>query len=180
MNEPKELDAGTRIKWDFDDVRADGSVSFLYCLRGPSKIDIEPTASGGVVSVDVSTADSTSWVAGLYKWQLYLVIGSDKEIISYGKLTINPDFLAVNAGYDARSHSERMLDAIEARLENRIISDHEKYTIDGRSLDRIPIIELHNLRRVYKRKVARERGLNKGPAFKRVLSRLPADRKSVV
>lgn len=174
MNEPKELDAGTRIKWAFDDVRADGSASFMYCLRGPSKIDIEPTASGGVVSVDVGSADSAAWVAGLYKWQLYLVTGANKEIIGSGKLTINPDFSAVNAGFDARSHAERMLAAIEARLENRIISDHEKYTIDGRSLDRIPIIELHNLRRIYKRKVARELGLTKGPAFKRVLSRLPA------
>lgn len=174
MNEPRELDAGTRVKWSFADPRADGITSFLYCLRGPAQIDIATTAVDGVVTVDVGTAISLAWLAGLYEWRLYLITGDDKEIISAGKLTINPDFSTVAAGHDARSHAERMLEAIEARLENRVISDHEKYTIDGRSLDRIPITELHNLRRIYRRKVARERGQTKGLSFGRVLSRLPA------
>lgn len=51
------------------------------------------------------------------------------------------------------SFQERMLAAIEARLEGRISSDHQRYTVDGRSLDRIPILELQALRDKYRREV---------------------------
>lgn len=51
------------------------------------------------------------------------------------------------------THAERMLAAIEQRLEGRISSDHQRYSIDGRSLDRIPIMELEQLRTQYRREV---------------------------
>lgn len=52
-----------------------------------------------------------------------------------------------------KSHAEIMLDAIEARLQGRAVSDHERYSIDGRSLDRIPFADLVKLRDKYRREV---------------------------
>lgn len=70
---------------------------------------------------------------------------------------------------DETTHAERMLALIEQRLEGRITSDHESYTIEGRSLTRIPFAELREYRKYYRKEVyniQQARGLK--PRFRRV------------
>ncbi|EMY6817456.1 hypothetical protein ABCL21_004474 [Vibrio parahaemolyticus] len=172
MNEPTKLSAGTSVSWSFSHSLADGSWQFRYALRGPGAINIDAEATGSQVTVSESAATTEKWQAGLYEWRLYAIKGDDRDLIDQGKLEIEPDFMALDAGHDARSHARKMLEAINKVLEGRILSDHERYTVDGRSLDRIPIMELHRLRRIYIVKVRRE---EKGSSLgvKRVLTRLP-------
>ena len=40
------------------------------------------------------------------------------------------------------THNEKMLAAIQARLEKRVVADHESYSIDGKSLNRIPFEQM--------------------------------------
>jgi len=54
------------------------------------------------------------------------------------------------------SHAKTMLDAIEAVLEGRITSDIEEYTIAGRQITKIPIIELKKLRDEYRAEYKKE------------------------
>jgi len=57
------------------------------------------------------------------------------------------------------SHNKKMLDAIEARLEDRILSDVEAYQIGGsitRSVTKIPFLELEKARATYQAKVNQE------------------------
>ncbi len=172
MNEPTKISAGTSVSWSFSHPLADGSWQFRYALRGPSAIDIDAEAESGQVKVSESAAISKDWKEGLYEWRLYVSKGDDRELVEVGKLEIEPDFMALPAGHDARTHARKMLDAINKVLEGRILSDHERYSVEGRSLDRIPIMELHRLRKIYINKVRREEN---GSSFgiKRVLTRLP-------
>lgn len=48
------------------------------------------------------------------------------------------------------THAEEMLKAIEDRLLGRIRSDYQRYMDGGRSLDRIPVLELEQLRNKYR------------------------------
>jgi hypothetical protein len=50
---------------------------------------------------------------------------------------------------EQRTHAKRVLDAIEAVLENRANLDQQSYTVEGKRLDRTPISELLKLRREY-------------------------------
>ncbi|WP_051560189.1 hypothetical protein [Marinobacterium jannaschii] len=174
MNEPKKVAAGTSVRWSFDHVQASGSGQFSYALRGPGAIDIAATAADGVVSVDVAPGDTAGWAPGLYEWRLFLVVGVDREEIGSGSLEIEPDFAGLGAGHDPRSHDQRVLDSIKKVLEGRVLSDHERYAIDGRSLDRIPIMELERLKSLYQRRVRRaSRSGSARLGVRRVLTRLP-------
>ena len=59
---------------------------------------------------------------------------------------------------DERTENERILDAINATMENRASSDQSAYAIGTRRLDRIPIAELRLLRAQYITAVRREKG----------------------
>ena len=174
MNEPKKVSAGTSVRWSFDHIGADGSVEFTYALRGPGVIDIAAAAADGVVSVDVLPVDSAQWSPGLYEWRLFLAAAGSREEIGSGVLEIEPDFAGLGAGHDPRSHDQRVLDSIKKVLEGRVLSDHERYTIEGRSLDRTPIMDLERLKSLYQRRVRRASRNGSGRlGVRRVLARLP-------
>jgi molecular chaperone DnaK (HSP70) len=63
---------------------------------------------------------------------------------------------ATATSFDARTHARKVLDAIEAVLENRATLDQEEYAINGRSLKRTPVADLIRLRSAYKVEVSRE------------------------
>lgn len=170
MQPPKIITAGTSALWAFSD---DREGEWVYYLRGPGAHEITGTTENGQVTVSASADATAAWAPGLYEWRLYLQNGTDRQSIAGGKLTVEADFTKLPAGHDGRSHAQRMLDAIEATLEGRVISDHEKYSIDGRSLDRIPIEQLHKLRRQYKRTVMKESGMTPALVPGRIRTRLP-------
>lgn len=170
MQPPKTIIAGTSANWGFSDDRAG---EWVYYLRGPGAYEIHGQAENGQVTFSPSAVDTKDWSKGLYEWRLYLQDGTDRQSIAGGKLTVEVDFTQLGAGHDGRSHAKRMLEAIEATLEGRVVSDHEKYSIDGRSLDRIPIEQLHKLRRQYKRTVMKEDGITPVLVPGRIRTRLP-------
>jgi len=71
------------------------------------------------------------------------------------------------------THAEKMLAAIQARLEKRVVADHESYTINGKSLSRIPFEQLVKYESIYASRVAREQRLAAGkkPA-RRIIHRM--------
>lgn len=170
MQPPKTITAGTSASWAFADDRAG---EWVYYLRGPGAYEIHGQLEDGQVTFSPGADATETWAPGLYEWRLYLQNGTDKQAIAGGKLTVEADFTQLPAGHDGRSHAKRMLDAIEATLEGRVVSDHEKYSIDGRSLDRIPIEQLHKLRRQYKRTVMKEDGITPALVPGRIRTRLP-------
>jgi hypothetical protein len=60
------------------------------------------------------------------------------------------------AGFDGRSHARKVLDAIEAVMEDRATVDQKRVQINGRELERFPITDLIKLRQTYQFEVARE------------------------
>lgn len=157
MNELKKLSANTTVAWSFSHDLADGSWQFSYAFRGPGVIDIVAASSSGIVTVEVSAVVTVAWLPGLYDWQLFASKGDDRQLIESGSAEVLADFASLAAGYDSRSLNRKMLDAINTVLQGRILSDHERYSIDGRSLDRIPIMELQSLKRQYSIMVRREK-----------------------
>ncbi len=159
MNEPKKIVAGTSVGWSFSHDLALSGWQFTYILRGSGSIDIATATEvvSGVVSVSELPSVTSSWVVGDYEWRLFAESGDDKHLVSSGRLYVDPDFSKVGAGHDPRTHAEKMLAAIKEVLEGRIPKDCERYTVDDRSLDRIPILELERLKRIYVLKVRKER-----------------------
>ena len=60
------------------------------------------------------------------------------------------------SGYDNRSHVKKVLDALEATLENKASQDQLSYSIAGRSLSRLSPTELIQWRDRYREEYNRE------------------------
>lgn len=163
---PKTFQAGTSLIIELNHPLIESGWSLTYCLRGSGVIDFE-VADGGV---NVPASITKAWTSGEYQWRLFAKKDDQVIIADEGYIKIEPDFEAMTGVVDVRSHARRMLDSINKILEGRILSDHEKYSIDGRSLDRIPITELHRLRKKYILKCQQE---EHGTSFrlKRVISK---------
>ena len=76
--------------------------------------------------------------------------------IEGGTLEILADVSAAGAGFDPRTHAQKVLESIEAVLEGRATKDQQSYKINNRELVRTDIADLLKLRETYRAEVARE------------------------
>lgn len=150
--EPESFRAGDTVKWTkalADYLPDDGWVLKYTLNKIGQKTTITATDNGdGTHLASVSAATSAAYKAGVYKWQSYVEYNSERYTIATGTIEIKPDLTA--AGLDTRSHVKKVLDAIEAVIENRATLDQESYTIGNRSLKRMSLEELLKFRDTYK------------------------------
>lgn len=162
----KTIQAGVNASWTYSVNTEFSGFQFEYILIGPQKITIPTTVNHNECSVDIKAAETAPWLAGLYQYALYAFNGDDRHLIDSSTVEILADFQQLAVGYDPRTHTEKMLEAIKSVLEGRIVKDVESYTIDDRTLNKIPILELHKLKRQYQVMVNREKNKQAGkPSF---------------
>lgn len=114
-----------------------------------------PAADGQSYEIAVSSTTTAGWAAGNYSWVAFVIQSGERHVVDQGTLTIKPDPVTT-ATLDVRGHARKVLDAIEAVLENRASIDQKSVTIGDRSLERTPIEDLLKLRQLYQAEVARE------------------------
>lgn len=161
--EPDVLIAGDRIVWKRTDLGSDyppASYSLKYSARlensGSTEIEITASESGSDYIVEVAAATSAAWTAGTYHWQAYITRTADSERVTIERGTFEVRANRDAATTDPRTHAKKVLDAIEAVIENRASLDQESYSINGRSLARTPLEELFKLRQRYRNEYAAE------------------------
>lgn len=170
-----ELIAGDTL--DFLDVVPDYPASAGWTLKyrlvprfttpSQSPIMLTATTSGDDYRVQAAAGLTFDWVPGAYYWARWVEQGAIRQSCGDGELTVLTDPAQAVQGYDARGHAQKVVDAIEAVLENRASKDQEEYTIEGRSLKRTPIAELLVLRDRYRAELARD------DAVERIAAGLP-------
>ena len=117
------------------------------------EFSIAASNSGDDYLFSASSAATSAFVAGLYHYQIEVLETStnNRLILDQGELDVTVD-LDVNA-VDPRTHAEKMLQKIEAVLENRADADVSSYSIAGRSLTKMSPEELLTWRNNYRREV---------------------------
>lgn len=154
--EPLEVAAGDTIIWTriLADYQPTDGWALKYALRGPDVVDIVADADGSSHLVTINPADLT--VAGTYLVQGYVEKDGERHTVYSGRLKVAPDLVAAVAGYDGRSHAQKVIDAIEAVIEGRASKDQQELQIDGERLVRIPFEELLRVRQRYRHELAAE------------------------
>lgn len=161
---PAELRAGTTLE-----VRnlltaypADAGWTLAVALRGPASINLTGVADGQAHVLSASAATTAGWLPGPYAWAATL--SKAGEVIDAGgdHLRVIASVAGLTAPHDARSHAERVLEAIEAVIEKRATKDQQSYRIGNRALERMSLGELLKLRSTYRAEVARERRARNG------------------
>jgi len=94
--------------------------------------------------------------AGVYAWQRYVSTATDRLCIAQGSTRVSPNFATQSSGIDMRTHARRVLDAIEAVLENRASEDDSYVMIGATQITKLPHADLLALRSQYRREVANE------------------------
>ena len=162
--EPERIVVGDFIQWRRTDLGTDypnDAYTATYVARitggGSSEIQITGTAYNSDYLFSASSSVSEDFTAGFYHYQLEMVRNSDSEriVIDRGTFTAVVD-LDVN-GTDPRSHAEIMVDKIETVLQGRADADVLSYSINGRSLSKMPPNELVEWRDYYKREFLMEK-----------------------
>lgn len=139
-------------------------------LRGPGHIDdLQAVHDGRNHVFRASAAATAQWLPGEY---VYSLRATDEDGVvmelDSGTVLVRPDIsMLPAAGYDARSHVARVLDAIEAVIEKRATLDQEEYRINNRELKRTPIGDLLRLRDRYRAELRRMTAARSGSLFSR-------------
>lgn len=162
--EPSEVVVGDFIQWrrtDLSEYYPNDEYTATYVARitggGNTEIQVVGTAYNDDYLFSVSSADSASFVAGYYHWQLEILRNSDDNriVVDRGAFTAIVDL--DDGGADPRSHAEIMQTKIETLLEGKADSDVSNYAINGRSLTKLTPAELIEWRDYYRAEVIKQK-----------------------
>lgn len=154
-SEPGSIFAGDTVKFSktISDYPATDGWTLTYSFRGPTALaDQTATTSGSGYLVTIPAATTTALSAGTYYWNARVSLAGEVHTVARGVLTVT-----LVAGALVLTHNEKMLAAINAALEGRIVADMQQYTIGGRMVQKIPFKELAHFKAVYEAKVYRDR-----------------------
>ena len=162
---PDPLYVGDRWVWKRSVMVSDYPVasyqlkySFRLLTSAATEIAITASESSSPEEYQVEVASSTTatYTAGDYTYQEYVIRSSDSERLVYstGIVTVKPD-LDTNTA-DPRSNARKILDGLQAMLENRASIDQMSMSIAGRSLSRMTPAEIRDWERHYKYLVSLE------------------------
>jgi hypothetical protein len=126
----------------------------------PSKFNFAANAntnSATSYDIRISPSVSANLAPGLYAYAVVVASNTDSYTVETGNVTVAARAdLSVNS--DLRTHNVRVYDAICALIEGRATSDVASYTIAGRSLNKIPLRELLELKSHYSDLIRQEQG----------------------
>tara|TARA_R100000329_G_scaffold100359_1_gene82835 strand:- start:774 stop:1364 length:591 start_codon:yes stop_codon:yes gene_type:complete len=165
VQEPDTIVIGDRLVWRRDDLANTypiGSYALTYEFHedsgggGSHKFTITATEAEDTYFVEVASSTTASYSDGDFIWNAFITRSSDSQRIRVdtGRTTIVKNLANTNA--DLRSHAKKVLDAVQAVLENRASVDQASFSIAGRSLSRMSIDELLSFRDKYKAEYLQE------------------------
>lgn len=172
--EPASFAAGETVKWNrsFADYPSNAGWSCTYYFAGVDVFQVAGVADGAGGFDFTSSADSTAtkkpgtYTYIAYAWKGVAGVDLERYEVASGEFTLEKNITSAVAG-DFQTHAERMLAAIEARLEGRLAdgADLESYGLAGRQVMKIPAEKLHALRIKYQLEVERIRNGGQLPPY---------------
>ncbi len=175
--EPETLVVGDRWVWQRPDLVTDyptDQYTLTYEFHcdsgggGSHKFTITATETTLAYVVEVASTVTDNYTAHQYKWYAFITRTSDSERVAVdeGMTTLVANYADTNA--DLRTHAKKVLDAVQAVIENRATIDQSSFSIAGRSLSRMSIDELFlvrdRYRAEYNEEVKKARIRNKKPS----------------
>ncbi|MEI8647414.1 hypothetical protein P4S73_04695 [Paraglaciecola sp. Hal342] len=147
MRRPIDFTAGNAVTWSQPVTELNHTYEYLF-IGAAGRFKVSPTIEGGELVVSLNSSATTAHVAGEYHWFLFSTFNENRHQVADGYITISDDPTKQNS-VDTSTYASRVLASIEKRIEGRILTDHENYAVDGRSLTRIPFAQLEGLRNKY-------------------------------
>ncbi len=151
---PKNVRAGDSLEWEqsFDSFNTNSYNLSYILINSVGKITITATKDlvNNEFKVLVVPLNTLSYAVGNYK--IYAIVESldlaFKQTIDFGYIEVLESiFNSINK--DVVSHNSKVLNSIKAVIENRATIDQMSYSIQGRSLSRMPVKDLIYFKQYY-------------------------------
>lgn len=164
MNAPKEITAGFTYEWQesFSQYPASTyglTATFILNTYGNTRYTVTAVANGDGFSFTIPATVSADFTAGNYKLYLFVTLGAAKYLVGNQDVVIKANPLTATG--DTRSHIQKVLDAIEAVLENRATQEYQSMSINGYSITQMSPEELLKLRSYYKNELRKANNLDR-------------------
>jgi hypothetical protein len=170
LTEPTTITKGESLEWQktFCDYPAsEWTLEYRFRGVGPG-FNATATADGDDFAVTVPASDTDKMDAGKYQWQAWATNIADTskvKVIGSGFVTVKAGFSTETGDVDLRSDAKKVLDAINAMIQNRATDGQLEYEITtpagSRRIKRMTMTELLEARKVYAGIVARENAREK-------------------
>ena len=156
---PREIVRLTSVAWRFEssDFSPLDGWTVEYNFEGPSELNVTAVPDGAGHLVELTTLQ-TAIATGSYAWQAIAsrAFPIERVLVGQGRTDILVSFGVDTTIGEQKTHARRMVEAIEAQLEGRATDGQRAMSINGRSLDRIPVLELTELRSKYRMELRSE------------------------
>ena len=148
--------AGDYLAWKRTDLGSDyppASYALTYSARlngVGSAISLTASESGTDYIIEYNSTDTAVFPVGVYQWSAFITKTSDSNRIQIDSGTWEVIENKATSTTDPEPHAKKVLDALEAVIENRATQDQMSYSIAGRSLSRMSQDDLNAFRDKYK------------------------------
>jgi hypothetical protein len=170
---PRSIIAGdtVRVTREYGDFSAPTWTATLYGESSKGIFASTAAADGNAHAFTLTAAESGSIAAGGY---LVVVRVSDGTVVEsvesfWLQVQVNP---ASPGNRDTRSSTRQLLEAVQAAIKNRATSDQLAMSIEGRSIQRTPLLELLEWETRLKSLVAAEDARGSGRNIRNIKVRL--------
>jgi hypothetical protein len=143
-----------------------------FVLGGATSLIKSGAVSDNDITFALTASETTNLTTGQYWYQVVAEDGLGARVfITEGTIYVIGKITGAGT-FDGRSVAEKILEAIDATILGKATADQQSYVIQSgsgsRSLSRIPVTELRELRKDYAAIVAAEkRSSNDTPLFRR-------------
>ena len=159
---PAEITAGNTYNWKETITEYPvATYDLIYTLVNKNSDIIEITAVANLQEHEfiLTTQQTQNLIPGKYYYSKIVKAkdGSTKTTLQRDAIEILPN---EQTFFDNRTHNEKVLEAINATIENRADKTMQSYTIAGRQITHIPLLELFSLKLNYEKIVTAEKRKN--------------------
>lgn len=140
-------------------------------LGGASSLTVVGSVVGNDIVFTIPATSTAAFTTGQYWYQIVSINSAARTFIAEGSVLVQGTITGTGT-FDGRSVAQKILAAIDATILKKATADQQSYVIQSgsgsRSLSRIPLPELKEIRAVYAAIVAGEiKSKNESPFFKR-------------
>lgn len=138
LNFPAEIIAGDTLSFepstDYDSTT--DILTFVLTKEG-KHIAFNASDNSGSYLVTVLPSITKDWYPGDYHYSAFVTVGTDRYTIGGGSVLLKPDLATLTAGYDGRSHVQKVVDALRSTMEKKATRDQSAMMVEGQSISRM-------------------------------------------
>jgi hypothetical protein len=162
MARPTRINAGDDISWTESAGTATAVTYYFQNSNGDSVFSVAATIADGVATFSLTGSLTVGQIPATYSAWKAATTSAGRWSTFEGDLVLAPNV----DGSSAKTHAQTVVPLLEAHLAGRVVAGLESHTIDGQTINKIPLSEARALLNRYRSELKAEQSAFNGNAGK--------------